>query len=463
MNPNQSKLREIVEKDWEFSYERKMGFHMMYLFAFGVGDEFKKLFGVGMGGAMFRVVDGIVGQYYSKSDMAKVQNAIKRKFEMDKGFAKRIKKLLESRFDHYVSYSKSLQLNYHSKSSSSLWSSVKKHKKIEESISTPSWILFTFFEDVLTDVLRQRIGDKSVHLLSVQTKITPLEHYSIDVIEKGVDYVTKKYRFLGMFDFFFEPKDRNYHNENYKKFKETMVSTKEIKGKYLKNKKQVALVHKQYKKEKDIMDLYTTYSNLKEWKNFWREQLAFKYGFLINEIAERYTLSINDLSLYTYSELEELLLKNKKVSFNNILKRRKNSLFMFYNKENFVLDNESLLHTFDLNSKKSDESTLNGTCAFAGKVKGVAKIVISSDDFNKINKDDILVTSTTRPDFLPVMEKCAGIITNEGGLLSHAAIVARELKKPCIIGTKIATKVLKDGDLVEVDANSGVVKILKRA
>jgi pyruvate,water dikinase len=58
------------------------------------------------------------------------------------------------------------------------------------------------------------------------------------------------------------------------------------------------------------------------------------------------------------------------------------------------------------------------------------------------------------------MEKAAAFITDEGGITCHAAIVSRELKKPCIIGTKIATQVLKDGDLVEVDANNGVVKIM---
>jgi len=54
-------------------------------------------------------------------------------------------------------------------------------------------------------------------------------------------------------------------------------------------------------------------------------------------------------------------------------------------------------------------------------------------------------------------------VTDEGGITCHAAIISRELKKPCIIGTKIATKVLKDGDLVEVDADKGIVKILKKA
>ena len=63
---------------------------------------------------------------------------------------------------------------------------------------------------------------------------------------------------------------------------------------------------------------------------------------------------------------------------------------------------------------------------------------------------------------MSALTRCGAIVTNEGGLTCHAAIIARELKKPCVIGTKIATKVLKDGDLVEVDANKGIVNIVKR-
>ena len=69
----------------------------------------------------------------------------------------------------------------------------------------------------------------------------------------------------------------------------------------------------------------------------------------------------------------------------------------------------------------------------------------------------------TRPLFLPLIIKSSAFITDAGGTLSHAAITARELRKPCIVGTKIATRVLKDGDLVEVDANEGVVRILRKA
>jgi pyruvate,water dikinase len=67
----------------------------------------------------------------------------------------------------------------------------------------------------------------------------------------------------------------------------------------------------------------------------------------------------------------------------------------------------------------------------------------------------------TTPDFVPAMRKAVAIITDEGGITCHAAIVSRELGKPCIIGTKIATKALKDGDVVEVDADNGVVRIIK--
>ncbi len=95
------------------------------------------------------------------------------------------------------------------------------------------------------------------------------------------------------------------------------------------------------------------------------------------------------------------------------------------------------------------------------KARGAVKIILKSEDFRKMKKGEILVTDETDATFLPVMKLAKAIITDEGGILCHAAIAARELKKPCIVGTKIATRVLKDGDLVEVDANKGFVKILK--
>ena len=106
--------------------------------------------------------------------------------------------------------------------------------------------------------------------------------------------------------------------------------------------------------------------------------------------------------------------------------------------------------------------TIKGMTAFPGFVSGTVKIILSKDKINEVQSGDVLVAAMTTPEYIPAMKKAAAFITDEGGVTCHAAIVAREMKKPCIIGTKIATKVLKDGDLVEVDADKGIVKILKR-
>jgi phosphohistidine swiveling domain-containing protein len=98
---------------------------------------------------------------------------------------------------------------------------------------------------------------------------------------------------------------------------------------------------------------------------------------------------------------------------------------------------------------------LQGMSACEGKVQGKVRIINSIDE--EFNTGDVLVCNMTSPDFVPLMQKASAIITDKGGVLSHAAIVARELGKPCIVGTNNATSLLNDGDLVEVDGNKGVV------
>ena len=79
-----------------------------------------------------------------------------------------------------------------------------------------------------------------------------------------------------------------------------------------------------------------------------------------------------------------------------------------------------------------------------------------------MKKGDILVAPMTSPDFITAMRKASAVVTNEGGMTCHAAIVSRELKIPCIVATRIATKVLKDGDIIEVDATKGIVRKIKK-
>jgi len=125
---------------------------------------------------------------------------------------------------------------------------------------------------------------------------------------------------------------------------------------------------------------------------------------------------------------------------------------------------KSKLDKFFLEQQTSfgDSEVIKGQVGAPGKIKGIAKVVMNlSKESEKFNDGDILVTGMTRPEFVPLMKKAAAIVTDEGGITCHAAIVSRELGIPCVVGTKVASRLLKDGDVIEVDANTGTVRILK--
>ena len=103
------------------------------------------------------------------------------------------------------------------------------------------------------------------------------------------------------------------------------------------------------------------------------------------------------------------------------------------------------------------EIILRGSGASPGVAVGKVKMIPTAKDIGRMEKGDILVTEMTSPDYVPAMKKAAAILTNSGGATCHAAIVSRELGVPCIVGTKNATTVLHEGDLITVDAKMGVV------
>ncbi len=112
--------------------------------------------------------------------------------------------------------------------------------------------------------------------------------------------------------------------------------------------------------------------------------------------------------------------------------------------------------------KEIPKNEIFGVPAYGGFVRGRAKIIPLSfnpeEHFYKFEKGDILVSDTTGPEMVVLMEKAAAIVTDEGGMMSHAAVVSREFGVPCIVGTKYATEIFKDGDMLEVNANNGLVR-----
>jgi phosphohistidine swiveling domain-containing protein len=213
-----------------------------------------------------------------------------------------------------------------------------------------------------------------------------------------------------------------------------------------------------------------TYLNEFRKNIFSRVSLEYRNAFKM--IAERGG-SDNWRDVY-YLKPEETvaLLKGTKLLIPNIMQERK-FIAMYVNPEGEIVivdkaktkslvDYVHLTYGKTANNKVNEKEVIKGSIANNGNVRGIVKIILSPKDFDKMEAGNILVTTMTSVDFVPIMGMAAAFVTNEGGITSHASIIAREMNKPCIIGTQIATQILKDGDLVEVDANQGIVKILKR-
>jgi len=191
--------------------------------------------------------------------------------------------------------------------------------------------------------------------------------------------------------------------------------------------------------------------------------MCAQWSRLLTEISHR--IGIKKDLLY-YSSVEELYLwlLKKKIPKVNILKERK-KFCVWVAKSGYtqvIYSGARAKKYLDIHAvkEKSDYNevlNIHGTVASAGYAKGRAKIVNKAEEMGKINTGDIMISIATNPTLLPAMKKASAFVTDEGGITSHAAIVAREFKKPCIIGTKIATKVLKDGDWVELDTKKGDV------
>lgn len=183
---------------------------------------------------------------------------------------------------------------------------------------------------------------------------------------------------------------------------------------------------------------------------------------LFNEIARRLGLSYSQLiEMRGVEILESLKQAESIVPLEKLNERVKESAIILDGEKVIVLAGKQLE---EYKKQELKEETfeniieLSGQGASPGNARGTVRLVLYDADAAKVEKGDILIAPATNPTLVPAMERAGAIVTDEGGLLSHAAIVSRELGIPCLVGTKIGTKVFKDGDLVEVDTQNGVIK-----
>jgi len=193
----------------------------------------------------------------------------------------------------------------------------------------------------------------------------------------------------------------------------------------------------------------------------------FEASGLITEIGHRLGLEHGEVVCLSHYEIISALSSGARSPTHEIMKRRNGTAYIVVN---------GTIHAFfgeDAWRLPSEEpgaeeagvdasDIIRGMTANTGRVKGVVRIVHDISELHKVATGDVIVASMTIPEFAPALERASAFVTNEGGITCHAAIISREMGVPCIIGTGNATIRLMDGDLVEVDASGGFVKVLKR-
>ena len=186
-------------------------------------------------------------------------------------------------------------------------------------------------------------------------------------------------------------------------------------------------------------------------------QLFFQYRQILSELEKRYELPVINLKHLFMHELKDLDKKSK--ALKKISEQRMAHEFMTISEKGNIRittgsELKKIKKIIEQQERQLQKVDIQGKIACRGsETKYIAhvKVLYSPKECSKVKKGEILVATMTTPEYIPAMVRALGFITDEGGVTSHAAISAREMNKFCVIGTKIATKVLHDGDLVEVD------------
>ncbi len=212
----------------------------------------------------------------------------------------------------------------------------------------------------------------------------------------------------------------------------------------------------------EISEDFTFWQDNRKKMTYW----STHYGSIIlKEIGRRFGFTLHEMKYLAPPEVDSLFAKKPFVTPKEARARWRKCLWLQMGKDKYEVITSDARGMFRKIFEKKSLQAVNdfrGLSANRGVARGPARIIKSSTETKNVKTGDVLVAVMTRPDYIMGMKKAAAIVTNEGGVTCHAAIVARELNIPCVIGTKIATEVLHDGDIVEVNGNHGVVTVIER-
>ncbi|MFH1771080.1 MAG: PEP-utilizing enzyme [archaeon] len=342
--------------------------------------------------------------------------------------------------------------------------------------------LALYVKDKLTEHLEKELKEKSrnvtrdVNFLVSNDYINFTKREEIDIlklalkanknnINKLIKEHTKKYFWIP-FDYGVTTWDEKHFMKEYNKIKDAKKELDNIKTYYKNLRKNQRALEKKLKLtryQRSLFEAQREFAIIMDYKKEVFTKGHYKVEPLSREIAKRLGLTFNQMRCLENNELF-LCLEGKMKPDKKVLdERMKFSIVKLTLGGEYVYFIGKKARDFyekNLVPKVKDSKVIKGRSASKGKYRGKARVILNAKNIGKIKEGEVLVTYMTSPDYTIGMKKAGAFVTDEGGMTCHAAIVARELGKPCVIGTKHGTRIIKDGDMVEVDADKGVVRRL---
>lgn len=309
------------------------------------------------------------------------------------------------------------------------------------------------------DVLRERMD--LLRLALRRKQLASLQ------FTKELEKHTKKYQHIPMFDFDHQPYTTSHFLTELENMRHPEIKLRELHKSFLNRQKEFARTLKKLRPDQHLkMLLYFLKDSvfLRDYRDMLRQKLNLSLRIFYVEVARRLHITLEGVSTLINKEIIDYLSAGKYFSRAEAIRRKKSFLLIQKNSRVEIYSGVHATRVFrrQVGFRVGPRvKQLQGIIGASGKARGRVVVVFTNKDLKKVRVGDVLVTAMTRQDFLPAIRKAVALVTDEGSITAHVAIIARELHKPCIVGTKVATQVFKDGDIVEVDANKGTVKLLK--
>lgn len=432
------------------------------------------------------------GVYYSKDELSRLAESISAKVKHNKAYAKSDAELCLKCCDKLVKQTSRLQkLNLRQLDDSGvehlLQNFYKHYLNLMPFIVVPHSIERYFENQIKSSVSNPK--DLEILLSPVSQELDELEgvmaivshyknHGGDDKYCRLLQEHADNYCWLNMWDIGEVPLGVDYFDKSIKEtaetIKEPLKELERLKKAELNQRISLETTLKKLKATRTLRDhvyLLQKYIYLRTYRKNAISRSHYNIKPLLEEIAFRLEIDTNLLLRLTYKEVLQVLKdKSDRDYYLNIAKKRESgwAVLMLEGKTEVISGMRDVVEAIERYSiipapLVNQQDIITGRTAQQGFVTGTAKIIQNIGELSKIEIGDILVTKMTTPDFVVAMRKCSGIVTDEGGVTCHAAIVSRELGVPCIVGTKTATTRIQDGYILELNATRGFVRVIRKS